>query len=68
MDYGQNGDTIAKNFSVSHFTLKFIKGLRVTVLLGVIGNTIAAWINVLGVAPDRFYVIDRFYFSYRINE
>nr|CAH0103593.1 unnamed protein product [Daphnia galeata] len=32
-------------------------GLRVTVLLGVIGNTIAAWINVLGVAPDRFYVV-----------
>lgn len=35
-----------------------IKGLRVTVLLGAIGSTTAAWINVMGVAQDRFYVID----------
>ena len=69
MDYGQNGDTIATFFvSFSHYFEIIIKGLRVTVLLGAIGNTTAAWINVMGVATDRFYVIDRFYFSNRINE
>lgn len=32
-------------------------GLRVTVLLGAIGTTSAAWINAVGVAPDLFYVV-----------
>lgn len=28
-----------------------------TVLIGAIGSTASAWINVLGVSPDRFFVI-----------
>ena len=35
----------------------FRKGLRVTVILGAVGTMIGAWIKVLGVHPDRFFVV-----------
>lgn len=59
-------DTMVRLFTESVFSIHpcynlalYRKGLRVTVLLGAIGSATAAWINVIGVAPDRFYVIDR---------
>ena len=35
----------------------FVQGLRFTVILGAIGSAAAAWINVMSVASDRFYVV-----------
>jgi FLVCR family feline leukemia virus subgroup C receptor-related protein len=32
------------------------QGLRITLLMGAFGTALGAWIKVLGVAPDLFYV------------
>lgn len=44
---------ILENFNLEIF---LFQGIRICVILGAVGTCIGAWVKVLSVAPDRFYI------------